>query len=127
MQGKQCSKRPQSLTAAKYLHFVKSKLGAQNLTLQGAQMFSVTPLVKSAVSLNLPIDVVWKFREEGASSGVLLVTWPWFNITRFVTNSHRVAVQCDVTKHCFTPEFASDVVSVESWWHYPSYIKELMR
>ncbi|GFU01160.1 uncharacterized protein TNCV_2976271 [Trichonephila clavipes] len=35
-------------------------------------------------------------RRRGASSGVVHVTGPWFKITWFVTESLRVAEQCDV-------------------------------
>ncbi|GFV67725.1 uncharacterized protein TNCV_4624051 [Trichonephila clavipes] len=38
-------------------------------------------------------------RREGASSGVVLVTSPWFKITRSVAKSRRVAEQCDVNIH----------------------------
>ncbi|GFW52438.1 hypothetical protein TNCV_403661 [Trichonephila clavipes] len=38
-----------------------------------------------------PDGGVWKFEEVGASSNVVLVTWPSFKITRSVAKSSRVA------------------------------------
>ncbi|GFT33885.1 hypothetical protein TNCV_4383711 [Trichonephila clavipes] len=53
--------------------------------------------------LKLPPDgVEWKLREEGASSGVVLVTLPWYKMTRSVAKSPRVAEQCDVNIHSLT-------------------------
>ncbi|GFX44050.1 uncharacterized protein TNCV_4118461 [Trichonephila clavipes] len=41
-------------------------------------------------------------RRGGAISGVVLVTVPWFKITRSVTKSPRVPEQCDVNIHSLT-------------------------
>ncbi|GFW87562.1 hypothetical protein TNCV_4485271 [Trichonephila clavipes] len=41
-------------------------------------------------------------RIGSASSGVVLVTWAWFKITRSVAQSPLVAEQCDVIIHSFT-------------------------
>ncbi|GFV40353.1 hypothetical protein TNCV_4092171 [Trichonephila clavipes] len=41
-------------------------------------------------------------REGGASSGVVLVTLPWFKITRSVSKSPRLAEQCEVNNHSLT-------------------------
>ncbi|GFW37998.1 uncharacterized protein TNCV_4631991 [Trichonephila clavipes] len=41
-------------------------------------------------------------REGGASSGVVLVTKPWFKMTRSVAKSPRVSEQCDINIHSFT-------------------------
>ncbi|GFY17676.1 hypothetical protein TNCV_1074111 [Trichonephila clavipes] len=41
-------------------------------------------------------------RRWGASLVVVLVTWPWFKITRSVTKNLRVAEQGDVTIHSLT-------------------------
>ncbi|GFY20097.1 uncharacterized protein TNCV_2147901 [Trichonephila clavipes] len=41
-------------------------------------------------------------RRGGASSDVILVTWPWFKITRYVVKCARVAEQCDVNIHSLT-------------------------
>ncbi|GFU75741.1 uncharacterized protein TNCV_1652011 [Trichonephila clavipes] len=38
-------------------------------------------------------------RKGGTSSGVILVTWPWFKLMRPVAKSPRVAEQCDVYNH----------------------------
>ncbi|GFW31494.1 uncharacterized protein TNCV_1288411 [Trichonephila clavipes] len=38
-------------------------------------------------------------RREGTSSGGILVTCPWFKMTRSVAKSPRVAKQCDVNIH----------------------------
>ncbi|GFV09489.1 uncharacterized protein TNCV_3158871 [Trichonephila clavipes] len=41
-------------------------------------------------------------RRGGSSSGVVLVTLPWFKMTRSVAKSPRVAEQCDVNIHSLT-------------------------
>ncbi|GFU17066.1 uncharacterized protein TNCV_2480071 [Trichonephila clavipes] len=41
-------------------------------------------------------------KREGASSGVVLVTSPWFKMTRSVAKSSRVAEQCDINIHSLT-------------------------
>ncbi|GFX39479.1 hypothetical protein TNCV_2668411 [Trichonephila clavipes] len=41
-------------------------------------------------------------RSRGAISGVVLVTRPWFKITRSVAKSPRAAEQCDVIIHSLT-------------------------
>ncbi|GFW12548.1 hypothetical protein TNCV_818001 [Trichonephila clavipes] len=38
-----------------------------------------------------PVGVVWKLREGGASSGVVLVTRSWFKITRSIVKRSPVA------------------------------------
>ncbi|GFY15137.1 uncharacterized protein TNCV_1569521 [Trichonephila clavipes] len=43
-------------------------------------------------------------RRGGASSDVVLVTLPWFKITRSVAKSSRVAEQCDVNIHSLARE-----------------------
>ncbi|GFS81170.1 uncharacterized protein TNCV_1224191 [Trichonephila clavipes] len=43
-------------------------------------------------------------RREGASSGVVLITWPGFKITRSVAKSPRVAEQCAVNLHSSPPK-----------------------
>ncbi|GFU70276.1 uncharacterized protein TNCV_904181 [Trichonephila clavipes] len=41
-------------------------------------------------------------RREGARSGVVLLTCPWFKITWSVTKSPRIAEQCDVNINSLT-------------------------
>ncbi|GFW16810.1 hypothetical protein TNCV_2759391 [Trichonephila clavipes] len=38
------------------------------------------------------VDVVWKLRKGGASSGVVFVTCPGLKVTRFITDSPRVVL-----------------------------------
>ncbi|GFV60643.1 hypothetical protein TNCV_45951 [Trichonephila clavipes] len=38
-----------------------------------------------------PVGAMWNLGDGGAGSGVVVVTWPWFKITRSVTKSYRVA------------------------------------
>ncbi|GFW60876.1 hypothetical protein TNCV_4870891 [Trichonephila clavipes] len=60
--------------------------------------------VKSVESLNV-LPLVWygSYDRVSASSGVVLVTLPWFKITRSVAKTPRVAEQCDVNIHSLTP------------------------
>ncbi|GFU49897.1 reverse transcriptase [Trichonephila clavipes] len=50
-----------------------------------------------------PIGVVWKLG-VGASSGAVLVTWPWFKITKPVAKSPRVAEHCEDIVYWRSPE-----------------------
>ncbi|GFU44309.1 organic cation transporter protein [Trichonephila clavipes] len=46
-------------------------------------------LVKSVVTQNPPIGLVWKLGDMGSSSGIVLVTSPWFKIMRVIPESPR--------------------------------------
>ncbi|GFT49360.1 hypothetical protein TNCV_4583291 [Trichonephila clavipes] len=55
-------------------------------------------------------------RRRGASSGVVLVTCPWFKITRSIAKSPRVAEQCDVNIHSLTCGRGCLVVMASALW-----------
>ncbi|GFY18713.1 hypothetical protein TNCV_2399351 [Trichonephila clavipes] len=63
----------------------------------------------------LPVGVVWKLGERGASSGVVFVTGPWFKSMRPVAKSPRVAEKCDIDIHSLTHLCA--VASINSSSH----------
>ncbi|GFV52220.1 hypothetical protein TNCV_3777921 [Trichonephila clavipes] len=48
--------------------------------------------VKSVEAPTLPVCVVWIPGGRNASSDVILITWPWLKIARFVANSPHIAL-----------------------------------
>ncbi|GFW90696.1 hypothetical protein TNCV_2416931 [Trichonephila clavipes] len=50
-----------------------------------------------------------------ASSGVVLITWPWFKITKSVTRNPQLAEQCDVNIQSLLTKFLLVLTQRKFW------------
>ncbi|GFV45215.1 hypothetical protein TNCV_1299401 [Trichonephila clavipes] len=71
--------------------------------------------VTSAESSNV-LPLVWWDRRGGASSGVVLVIWPWLKMTSSVAKFPRVAEQCDVYLHSLTLRWGTKILEKGVEW-----------
>ncbi|GFW36860.1 hypothetical protein TNCV_4349011 [Trichonephila clavipes] len=74
-----------------------------------------------------PIVVVWKLGEGVTSSNVILVTCPWFKITRFISKCPRVAKQCEYSlihpRKCSIDDKSEDPAGQGRWkWSLYIYV-----
>ncbi|GFW02392.1 hypothetical protein TNCV_1733071 [Trichonephila clavipes] len=75
--------------------------GNEDLPFRSADARSICRISKSSYRRGVIIS------RGGAGSGVCLVILSSLKITKSIANSHRVALQCDVTKHSLTDTFPS--------------------